>query len=42
MTPAINIRSHRGVFYVYVDHKFFCSADTFNEAIRELEREGII
>lgn len=42
MTPVINIKSIRGVFYVYVNNQFFCSADTFNEAIEELQKEGII
>ena len=34
----INVRGHVEVF---IDGKFFCSADTLNEAIREVERSLI-
>lgn len=42
MKPIINIKYTQGHFMVYVNHKFFCSADTFGEAVRELEKEGHI
>lgn len=35
--------THEGDHYVvYVDGVFFCTADTHEEAVRELEREGVI
>lgn len=42
MSPIINIKRTNGHFMVYVNRKFFCSADSFNEAIRELNEAGYI
>lgn len=38
----INIISEYGHYTVYIDGKFFCTADTYVEAVRELETEGIL
>lgn len=42
MEPIINIKREKGHFMVYVNRKFFCSADTFGEAVRELQEAGHI
>ena len=31
---------HHGHFVVYYNGKFLCSADTWNEAVREIESHG--
>lgn len=38
----IDIRRDRDHCVVYVDGEFFCTADNFEEAVRELEREGFV
>lgn len=38
----IKIISKCGHYVAYVNGEFFCTADTYNEAVKELEREGII
>lgn len=38
----IDIRSKRGYYEVYVDGKFFCTADTYGEAIDILEEENYL
>ena len=40
--PTINIKRINGHYMVYVNRKFFCSTDTFSEAVDELKKEGII
>lgn len=42
MSANINIKRINGHFMVYVNRKFFCSADTFGEAVRELQEAGHI
>lgn len=42
MEPIINIKRIKGHYMVYVNRKFFCSADTFGEAVRELNEAGYI
>ena len=42
MNPIINIKRVRGHYMVYVNRKFFCSTDTFSEAVRELQEAGHI
>lgn len=37
-----DIVSERGHYVVYVNGKFFCSADTHHEAVQELMAEGIL
>lgn len=38
----VDIRREYGHYVVYVDGEFFCSADTHYEAIKELEKAGIL
>ena len=38
---TIRIEQERGNYVVYVEDKFYCSADTFHEAIMELNKNGI-
>lgn len=38
---TIRIEQERGHYVVYVEDKFFCSADTFHEAIMELHKDKI-
>lgn len=37
----VQIKRVRGHYEVTVNGKFFCSADTFMEAVHELEEESI-
>lgn len=37
--PQYNIIAYRGHWVVYVEGKFFCTADTLMEAIKEVEKE---
>lgn len=39
---GVAIISEYGHYTVYIDGKFFCTADTYYEAVRELESEGIM
>lgn len=40
MEVDYEIKPEREYYVVYVNGKFFCTADTPVEAIRELEKEG--
>ena len=40
MEVKYEIRPVRGHYEVYVNGKFFCTADTMMEAIKELQKEG--
>lgn len=42
MELDIEIDSTRGYYLVFVNGRFYCTADTYTEAIRELENDGII
>ena len=37
--PLYDIVSMNGHWVVYVEGKFFCTADSFMEAVREVEKE---
>lgn len=37
--PNYNIIPFNGHWVVYIDGKFFCTADTFMEAVKEVEKE---
>ena len=39
MNANYEIIHDRDPYVVYCDGKFFCSADTFNEAVREIRKE---
>jgi len=34
---SVKIAPNRGHWEVYIDGKFYCSADTFNEAVKEYQ-----
>lgn len=38
----IDIVSTKGYYSVFVNGSFYCTADTYLEAIKELENDGII
>ena len=41
----LEIRQEKGVYFIYVDGKFYCSCDNdreINEEIAELQRNNII
>lgn len=40
--PNIDITYVVDHYVVMVDGQFFCTADTHEEAVRELEREGFV
>ena len=40
--PDVNIRQEGSHYAVYVDGKFYCSADTYLEAVQELVKDGIL
>lgn len=42
METDIRIISEHGHYAVYIDGKFFCTADTYVEAVKELESEGYL
>lgn len=42
MEHNIYIRHERDHYAVYVDSVFFCSADTYTEAVHELEDAGYV
>lgn len=42
MDIKIDIRRDRDHYVVYVNDKFFCSADTYMDAVKELEKEGFV
>lgn len=42
MSNIIDIKSEYGYYAVYINGKFYCSADTYYEAVKELETDGII
>ena len=39
MSVDYKIVHERDHYVVYCDGKFFCSADTFNEAVKEIRKE---
>ena len=39
MNANYDIIHDRDHYVVYCDGKFFCSADTFHEAVKEIEKE---
>lgn len=42
MSKIIDIKSEYGHYVVYINGKFYCSADTHLEAVEELRADGII
>ena len=38
----IDILHEHGHYVVYIHGKFFCSADTYSEAVKELQDEGVL
>lgn len=42
MSKTIDIKSEYGHYVVYINGKFYCSADTYLEAVRELEEDGLL
>ena len=40
MDEEYKIIAVRGHYEVYYNGKFWCSADTYNEAVREIEEEA--
>lgn len=38
----IRIIPTRGYYSAFVNGSFYCSADTYTEAVRELENDGLI
>ena len=37
--PQYDIIADRGHYIVYVEGKFFCTADSVNEAVKEIQKE---
>lgn len=42
MEREIKIALEHGHYVAYVDGVFFCTADTYIEAVQELKREGAV
>ena len=40
--PDVNICQEGSHYAVYVDGKFYCSADTYLEAVQELVKDGVL
>lgn len=40
--PDVKINLEKGHYVVYVNGKFYCSADTHLEAVQELTKDGIL
>lgn len=40
--PIVDIRKVSNHYEVYVNRKFYCTADTVMEAVEELQRDGLI
>lgn len=42
MSKTIDIKQEYGHYVVYVNGKFYCSADTYLEAVNELQADGLM
>ena len=40
--PNVDIRHEAGHYIAYVNGEFYCSADTYFEAVQELVTDGVL
>lgn len=40
--PDVDIRQEGSHYAAYVDGKFYCSTDTYLEAVQELVKDGVL